>query len=207
MDRARDGKGSEVVGFIEEYGLVVLFGVLALQAAGVPGPPGKTTLVAAAILAARGHLPIVEVIVVAAVGIVIGGFVGYAIGRFGGRRVCEHRLVACRLERPLGLADRFFDRHGTKAVFLARFFPGVKVVAALAAGIARMPPAAFALWHTLAAISFAAGFGLLAYYAGEGAIELAESFGLYGVVLFAALAGLATLGWLFLRRRARAATT
>ena len=207
MDLNRGGKAAEVVEFIAEYGLVVLFGVLALQTAGVPGPPGKTTLVAAAILAARGHLRIVDVIAVAAVGIILGGFVGYAIGRFGGRRVCEHRLVACRLERPLGMADRFFYRHGTKAVFLARFFPGVKVVAALAAGIARMRPAAFALWHTLAAICFAVGFRLLAYYAGEGAIELAESFGVYGLVLFAALAGLAALGWLFVKRRARAAVT
>ena len=45
---------------LDSYGLVVLFGLLAVHAAGIPGPPGKTALVAAAILAARGHFPIAD---------------------------------------------------------------------------------------------------------------------------------------------------
>ena len=59
--------------------------------------------------------------------------------------------------------------------------------------------APFAVWHTLGAIAFALGFGLAAYYAGEGIIELAEAFGVYALVPLAALATLAWLGYRWYR--------
>ena len=82
---------------LDSYGLVVLFGLLAVQAAGIPGPPGKTELVAAAILAARGHFPIAGVVAASTAGVVVGGFVGYAVGRIGGRRIVEKPFVARRV--------------------------------------------------------------------------------------------------------------
>jgi ABC-type Mn2+/Zn2+ transport system permease subunit len=40
-----------VTEWLDDYGLIVLFAILAVQSAGIPGPPGKTALVAAALLA------------------------------------------------------------------------------------------------------------------------------------------------------------
>ena len=45
-----------MAGAVEQYGLLALFLILAVQAAGVPGPPGKTALTVAAVLAADGRL-------------------------------------------------------------------------------------------------------------------------------------------------------
>lgn len=191
--------------FLADYGLVVLFGIVALQTMGVGGLPGKTALVTAAILAADGHFSIVDVIAVTAVACALGGYAGYAVGRTGGRGLVERPFLAERLGRPLRMAERFFAAHGAKAVFLARFFPGVKVVAAPAAGIARMPWHAFALWHTLGAVAFAAGFGLAGYYLGRGAIELAERLGLYALLPVATVALAGWLAWVSVRRRRRAA--
>lgn len=187
--------------WLDAYGLVVLFGILAVQAAGVPGPPGKTALVAASILAARGHFPIAGVVAAAAAGVVLGGFVGYAAGRVGGRRIVEHPRVAPRLGEYFRAAEAFFARHGGKAVFGARFLPGLKVVAAPAAGVCGMRWRGFALWHTAAAVAFAAGFGLAAYFVGEGVIELVEALGLYGVAVAAALGAVIWLAWRAVRRR------
>ena len=185
--------------FLSDYGLVVLFGIGLLQTAGIPGLPGKTALVAASILAARGHFAIWHVIAVTAVGVALGGYAGYAIGRFGGRRVFRRPFVEQRLGGLLKKTERFFESHGPKAVFLARFFPGVKVAAAPVAGLCAMGFAPFSVWHTLGAIAFALGFGLAAYYAGEGIIELAEAFGVYALVPLAALATLAWLGYRWYR--------
>ena len=190
--------------YLHDYGLVVLFGIVALQAMGVGGLPGKTSLVVAGLLAADGYFAITSVVAVAAVAGIVGGYAGYWIGRRGGRRLVEHPRVAGRLGRPLRLAETFFDRHGTKAVFLARFLPGLKVVAAPAAGISRMRWRDFALWHALGAVGFALLFGLGAYYAGATALELAERYGAVAVVPAAAAALLAWLGWTALRRRRRA---
>jgi membrane-associated protein len=186
---------------LDDYGLFLLFGIIAAQAAGVAGLPGKTALVTAAILAARGHFDITHVIVVAAVAGILGGYVGYVIGRVGGRRLIDRPAVRKRLGRALALMEKLFEQHGAKAVFVARFLPGAKVVAAPAAGVAGMNWVKFACWHALGAIGFAVGFGLAGYYGGEGAIELAERYGVYALVPVVVLAALVWWGYRVLRRR------
>ncbi len=57
--------------FIEDYGLVFLFGIVCLESAGA-WLPGETALIAAAIYASNGHLSITGVIAVAAAGAIIG---------------------------------------------------------------------------------------------------------------------------------------
>ena len=187
--------------YLSDYGLVVLFGIIALQAAGIPGLPGKTALVVASILAAHGEFAIGEVVAVAALAGVVGGYVGFFVGRRGGRRLLGHRYVARRVERPLAIMERFVDLHGAKAVFFARFLPGLKVVAALSAGMFGMRWRTFALWHALAAVGFALLFGLGSYWLGEAAIELAERYGLIVVGPAAALLVAAWLGYRVVRRR------
>jgi membrane protein DedA with SNARE-associated domain len=190
-----------VTEWLDSYGLVVLFAILAVQSAGIPGPPGKTALVAAAILAAKGHFSIVGVMAAAAAGIVVGGFVGYAVGRIGGRRLVERPFVARRVGGIFERAERFFDEHGGKAVFTARFLPGLKVAAAPAAGVCGMALPGFAVWHTAGAVAFALGFGLGAFFVGEGAIELVEALGVYGLLLAGTLLLAGWLGWKTLARR------
>jgi membrane protein DedA with SNARE-associated domain len=190
-----------MTGLLDDYGLFLLFAIIAAQAAGVGGPPGKTALVTASILAARGHFDITHVIVVAAVAGILGGYAGYVIGRVGGRRLIDRPAVQKRLGRALALMEKLFEQHGAKAVFVARFLPGAKVVAAPAAGVADMNWVKFACWHALGAIGFAVGFGLAGYYGGEGAIELAERYGIYALVPVAVLAVFVWWGYRMLRRR------
>jgi membrane-associated protein len=77
-----------LTGYIQDYGLWLLFIVIALESAGIP-LPGETALIAAGVLAAKGHLNIVEVIAVAALAAIVGDNCGYAIGRHFGRRLLE----------------------------------------------------------------------------------------------------------------------
>jgi undecaprenyl-diphosphatase len=194
-----------VTEFLQEYGLVVLFLVTAGQASGIPGLPGKTALVLAGILAADGYFSIWAVVAVAAVSGTLGGFNGYLLGRAGARRLIHRPALRRRLDRQLAIAERFFAAHGARAVFVARFLPGLKVVAPLTAGTMHMRWRTFALWHTLGSIGFALLFGLGAYFLGATAIELAER---YGLLLAGPLVVLGAAAWLGLRllRRRRLAT-
>jgi membrane protein DedA with SNARE-associated domain len=187
--------------WVETYGLVALFLVLAIQAAGGPGPPGKTALVVASLLAADGRMVLWQVLTVAAAGVAAGGFVGYAVGRRGGRRLLERWWPDGRLAAVLAQADAFFDRHGAKSVFLARFVPGFKVVVAPAAGVARMRLTAFAPWHLLGAIVFAVAFGLLGYFAGAAAVNLVEEAGVFVAAALVVVALIAAAVYWWLRRR------
>ena len=106
---------------LNHHGLLILFLLIAVESAGVP-LPGETALIAAGVLAAQGHFAIEWVIVVAAAAAIIGDNVGYWLGRKGGRALLERTpYVRTYFERALPPAERFFDRHGPKTVFIARW--------------------------------------------------------------------------------------
>lgn len=188
-------------GWVASYGLAALFLILALQAAGMPGPPGKTALVVASLLAADGRLELWQVLVVAAAAIAVGGLVGYAIGRLGGRKLLERWWSGGKLGRVLAETERFFDRHGGKAVVPARFLPGFKVAVAPAAGAARMPFLSFLVWHLVASVAFAVAFGLLGYFAGAAVVDAFERYGIYAAIGIGILAVGGGLAYWLIRRR------
>ena len=114
---------------IVQYGLVILFLLVAMESAGVP-LPGETALVTAAVLA-KDHWGIEWVIVVAAAGAIVGDNIGYWLGRLGGRKVIERYEITRRYaDRALPPSERFFKKHGGKTIFLARFIAVLRVTAA-----------------------------------------------------------------------------
>jgi membrane protein DedA with SNARE-associated domain len=172
------------------YGLALLFVAVAIESAGVP-IPGETALITAAFLASQGHYGIVWVIVVAAAGAIVGDNIGYWIGREAGRRVLEHwSFVSRYADRVLPPAEKFFERHGPKAVFIARFVAVLRVTAAWVAGISRMHWWKFATWNAAGGIAWATLVGLIAYYVGKSAADAISRYGLYaagGLILLGAL--------------------
>lgn len=181
---------------VDHYGLAFLFLIVAAESAGV-WVPGETALIAAGVLAARGNFPIWEVIAVAALGAILGDNAGYWIGRSFGRRIA-HRFS--RLEKLLPPSERFFRRHGGKAVFLARFVAGVRVTGAWMAGISHMPWWRFLGWNAAGGILWATAVGLVAYYLGRAAADLIAQYGLIGAGAAVVLA-LVVAGVVYLWRR------
>ena len=168
--------------FIEDYGLWFLFGIVCLESAGL-WLPGETALIASAVLAAKGHLSIAGVIAVAAVAAIIGDNIGYWIGRKVARPLIERwERLRRYADRVLPPAERFFQRHGGKAVFLARFFGGLRVTGAWMAGITRMQWWRFLFWNAAGGIVWAFGVGLLAYYAGKAAADALARYGVYAAI-------------------------
>src|SRR5215210_5771097 len=108
------------------------------ESAGLP-LPGETILLASGVLVQRGSLDLPYVLLFGILGAVLGDQIGYWVGRRGGRPFVLRwgRYIRITPER-LARAEVFFERHGGKAVFLARFFSGLRVFGALVAGISRM---------------------------------------------------------------------
>jgi membrane protein DedA with SNARE-associated domain len=180
-----------VSGFVHHYGLAALFLIVMLESGGVP-LPGETALVTAGVFAQRGDLDIAAVIAVAAAAAIVGDNLGYWIGRTGGRAVIGRWGFA---SQSLPWAERFFERHGPKTIFLARFLSVLRVTAAWMAGISRMHWWTFFLWNAAGGICWAALVGLVAYYAGQAAADAISHYGLLGgaVVVGVVLAGLVAL--------------
>lgn len=121
----------QILSLIAQYGyLVILFGVMA-ESAGVP-VPGETILIASGVLVQQGTLDLGYAIAFGIFGAIVGDQVGYWMGRKGGRPFVLRwgRYLLITSER-LFRAEGFFEKHGGKAVFLARFVAGLRVFGAL----------------------------------------------------------------------------
>jgi undecaprenyl-diphosphatase len=133
--------------------------------------PGETIVILGGVYASdvsATPLWLPGVIVAAAAGAVIGDNIGYWIGRRFGRDLLEkhgHRLLISK-ER-LDRADAFYERHGGKTVFLARFVPVVRSVGVILAGISGMPWKRFFLYDLSGAVLWAIANAVLGYLAGR----------------------------------------
>ena len=161
--------------FVSQYGLWVVFAVVFLEVAGLPFIPGETALIAAAALASQGHGSIVAIIVLAVAAAVSGAVLAYLVGRRWGRELLTRwrwfeRVTHEGVER----SQAFFDRHGSKAVFIGRFVPVLRATLGWMAGVGKMPFAGFLLWNVLGAVLWGCGVGLIAYYLGEAVIKAVE---------------------------------
>jgi membrane-associated protein len=186
---------------VQDYGLFLLFLLIAMESAGIP-LPGETALVAAGVLASRGDMNIVAVIAVAATGAILGDNVGYLAGRLGGRKLLQRWAPLERhASRVLPWSERFFERHGPKTIFLGRFIAVLRVTAAWLAGISKMQWWVFFLWNAAGGVCWAVAVGLVAYYAGQAA---ADAIARYGLIAGGGIVVLLVIGafvFRFIRRR------
>jgi membrane protein DedA with SNARE-associated domain len=109
---------------LSEY--LILFALVAIMGAGLPGP-GDASLIAAGCLAGEGKLNVGIVLAIAIVAWMIGSVIGYAIGFHGGRPLLDHpgRLEK-RRRKLLAKGDTAFGRHTFAAsVTLPAFVSGI----------------------------------------------------------------------------------
>lgn len=190
-----------MTGLVDDYGLILLFAIVALESFGVP-LPGETALIAAAVLAEQGHFRIETVIAVAALAAILGDNGGYWVGRTGGRKLIERAPLFHRYApRVLPPSERFFARHGAKTVFIGRFVSLLRVTAAWLAGISHMPWWRFLAWNAAGGIVWAVAVGVVAYYFGRAAADAIVHYGALGGIVIAAVALLGLVGAHLWRRR------
>jgi membrane protein DedA with SNARE-associated domain len=171
--------------------------IIGLESMGVPSP-GETALVLAAVLASQHKLNIVLVIVIASASAIVGDNIGYLLGRKIGRDVLAARGPLHKYRaQALVAGDRFFARHGDKAVFFARWVALVRVAAAWLAGINHMRFPHFFFWNALGGITWATTFGLAGYFGGNAAAKLITNYGLILLGVFIVVAVI----WLVIRTR------
>jgi membrane protein DedA with SNARE-associated domain len=172
------------------WAMLLMFVLLTLESFGLP-VPGETALIACSVLASQGALPIAWVVVVGVLAAIVGDNLGYWAARKGGRPLLErHRLTRSYAEKYLPRGERFFAKHGGKAVFLGRFVAVLRVTAAWVAGISHMNWWRFLAWNAAGGIVWATLVSLISYYLGDAAESALGRYGLFaagGVILITAL--------------------
>ena len=162
--------------------------IIGLESMGVPSP-GETALVLAAVLASQGKLDIRLVILIGVASAILGDNIGYLLGRHFGRDVVlKAGPFQAHRRRAVAYGDRFFERHGSKAVFLARWVALVRFAAAWLAGINRMPMRLFFFWNALGGISWGVTFALVGYFAGHAGAGVLAKVGVAGAIVLGIMA-------------------
>lgn len=162
-----------MTGLIQDAGYLGI-ALLMLAENVFPPIPSELIMPLAGFTAARGELNLVLVILMGTLGSLAGAIFWYLIGRWVGharvRRFAErHGRWLTLSPSDVDAAQRWFDRHGTKAVLIGRLIPAIRSLISIPAGIAAMPFWRFlvattigtALWTTLLAL---AGYFLESQY-------------------------------------------
>jgi len=173
---------------IADYGTwtyAILFLIVFAETGFVVTPflPGDSLIFAAATFAARGVLnPWLLFIVMALAGI-IGDGVNYAIGHYIGPRVFTEDVRFLKREY-LEKAHEFFEKHGGKAIFLARFVPIIRTFVPFVAGAGAMNYSKFVVYNVIGAITWVGVFDLLGYFFGTiPAVEENFSLVIMGIII------------------------
>lgn len=164
---------------LENFGLIGLLLVVFVECALLVGffLPGDSLLFTAGLiatgqaeLAGNPVSPVASLwvlLVTVPVAAVAGDQVGYLIGRKAGPAVFARDDSRFFKQRYVTEAHKFFERHGGKAIVLARFVPIVRTFVPVTAGVARMSYRTFLTFNLLGGVLWGVGVTLLGYLLGQ----------------------------------------
>jgi membrane protein DedA with SNARE-associated domain len=176
-------------GLVAHYGYLVVFACALVGSAGIP-LPATELLIAAAVYAAHTHrLDVVVLAGGAAVMAVVGGQIGYAVGKSVGVVTLARHGSAIGL-RPsrLRLGQYLFLAHGGKIVFFIRFIAFLGPFGGLLAGVNRMQLVRFAIFNALGSVTWAVCVSAGGYLFGAFFASVGQPIGFAALVIAAALA-------------------
>jgi membrane-associated protein len=156
---------------ITQYGTltyVILFFVIFAETGLVVTPflPGDSLIFAAGALAASTDLDPVILFLLLGTAAVLGDAANYTIGHKIGARAFDGSIKFLKKEY-LDKTHAFYEKHGNKTIFLARFVPIVRTFAPFVAGVGNMTYAHFATYNVVGAIVWVGLFTAAGYFFGE----------------------------------------
>lgn len=159
---------SQVYNTMGWYGVVLL---MALESANIPIPSEIIMPFSGWILIKDKGLDVLYVVLAGfygAIGCTIGSVVSYWVGAIGGRPLIErYGKYVLLSSKDLDLADRWFQRWGQWAVFVARLLPVIRTFISFPAGISRMPFVPFTGLSFLGSFPWSLGLAYGGFLLGE----------------------------------------
>lgn len=129
--------------------------------------PGDSVMVSAGLFAQRGYLSIGLLGSLLTAASIIGDSTGYWIGRAAGPRMFRREDSLLFKRRHLLAAHAFYERHGGKAVIIARFMPVIRAFAPVVAGIGEMPYSRYVMYSIAGSVLWVWSMLLLGYSLGR----------------------------------------
>ncbi len=201
---------SEFIEFVADHALLAyltIFMAALLEAVPVLGSfiPGSTVILALAALVPSGNLKLVPVLAAAIVGALVGDGAAFWIGYRAKRGILESWPLS-HYPGVIAESEHFFHRHGTLAVFFARFVPPIRAFVPIVAGALSMAPSRFYSVNFIAIVLWAPVIILPGVLAGSAAEQWGARAKHYGLPLVAGLIIIGVASWAFFHWRKKRKT-
>jgi membrane-associated protein len=165
--------------------------------------PGDSLLFTVGLLTATGVVG-VPIWVTAAV-IFVAAFAGdqlaYYIGLKAGPAVFAREQSRFFNPANVERTNAFFDKHGGKAIVMARFLPVFRAFVPVAAGVGRMRYRTFVTFNLVGAFLWGVGLTLVGFFLGQ--IDFVAEYAEYFIIAIVLLSGIPILFELYRAGRAR----
>ena len=146
------------IGFILEnyhnYFYILFFLVIFCETGLVVTPflPGDSLLFIAGAFAGSGQLHIGLLCVILVIAAFLGDNVNFALGKFVGQKLFSNPNSKIFRKDILDKTHQFYERHGSKAIVIARFIPLIRTFAPFVAGVGQMTYRKFLSFSLLASM-------------------------------------------------------
>lgn len=160
--------------FVQEFGTavyIVLFLVIFIETGLVAFPflPGDSLLFTAGLFCKSGQLNLMFLLPLLFIAAILGDNINYWVGRKIGFNVFSLSFRGRPIVKKeyLDKTTVFFEKHGTKAIIMARFVPFVRTFAPFAAGVASMKYRTFVVYDILGGALWVGSMLMAGYLLGE----------------------------------------
>jgi len=187
-----------LIPYIETWGYLFIFLVSFLENSVFFGLiiPGQTIMIVGGFYAAQGALNIYQVMIITFLGGVLGGQVGYFLGREGRKRLIKKYEEKLHINLHLREVEQFFKKHGHKTVFLARAITFLRAIAPFVAGSLKMPYKSFLIWDVLGAAIWSIIIPLIGFYFGQHWEIISDNLDLFSFLLIIII-----IIWIWLKKK------
>ncbi len=144
---------------------VIIFGETGLVIA--PFLPGDSLLFALGTIAAINTLNPLTLMMTLSVAAILGDSLNYKIGRYLAPKVFHHEKIRFVKREYLERTQKFFEKHGNKAIVFARFIPIVRTFTPFMAGVGEMKYSRFLMYNIVGGILWVGLFIAGGYFFGN----------------------------------------
>ncbi|NCF75384.1 MAG: phosphatase PAP2 family protein [Xanthomonadaceae bacterium] len=125
--------------------------------------PGSTIILLMGALAAKGYFGVGDLLWFAIAGAILGDNLNYFIGKKYGSKIFSKGFWFIK-PRHFKKGEEFFEKYGSKSVFIGRFIPSIKEIIPLIAGTLGMKRLPFMIWNILGATGWSFVWVLSGYF-------------------------------------------
>lgn len=155
------------IGTMGDFAYALVFIAALIESLPVIGVflPGTFLLVFLGYASGEGYLVLWVSIVLAALGAFVGELIGYYIGKYG-RHFLHDQMKWLKIAH-IDAAQKYFNAHGGKSIFIGRFIGPIRSVISIVAGMSHMKTSTFNYYNAIGALVWSGCYMTLGYFFGQ----------------------------------------